>query len=128
MSPARSRPAVDDAVLDGLRQIVGRAALDDVVEVLLRTTPELCERIEHAAATGDLAELRSAAHELKGTTSNLGATRLPEMCDQLEAYSRAGDLASAKALSHWVRSEYQQVHAHLEAARQRSDGSVAASA
>lgn len=116
-SQSRFRPAVDDAVVTELRAVVGEAALGEVIDVLLETTPAVCDRVERAAAMGDLAALRAAAHELKGTTTNLGATRLPEICDQVEAYARAGDLALAKSLAAWIRSEYQQVHDHLDLVR-----------
>jgi HPt (histidine-containing phosphotransfer) domain-containing protein len=54
-----------------------------------------------------------AAHSIKGSSANLGATRLAELTGHLEALGRAGALGGAGALVDDVAAELERVRAAL---------------
>jgi len=109
-------PAIDEAALVALAEIIGVKALDSVVTVMLDSTPALCASMARAHAAGDAAALRTAAHQLKGSAANLGARRLPTVCAELEQVAGAGDLVAAAPLVAEAQREYGRVHAALAAA------------
>jgi HPt (histidine-containing phosphotransfer) domain-containing protein len=69
--------------------------LTEIVELFLEDSPRLLEEVRAAVAAGDAAELKRAAHTLKGAASNFGAAAVVAVCLELEAMSRSGDLAAA---------------------------------
>lgn len=116
MSHHPEGPAIDEAALVALAEIVGVKALDAVVASLLDTSPALCATMSRVHASGDAPALRAAAHQLKGATANLTARHLPAMCAELERAAAAGDLSAAGPLIAGVQQEYARVHAALAAA------------
>jgi CheY-like chemotaxis protein len=77
-----------DAVL--LREIAGS---------FLEDCPEAIKRIGAAVAAGDAAEIRQAAHALKGAVSNFSVGPVYEAAREMERLGREGELAAAgKAL------------------------------
>ena len=59
----------------------------------------LCDRLEQAAARGDLAEVRQVAHRIKGSALNLGAERLAGAAGALEAAAVRGEANPALVAS-----------------------------
>jgi two-component system sensor histidine kinase/response regulator len=58
--------------------------VDQLVDLFLQSTPPLLEEM-HAALDGDDGkELRRAAHKLKGSCQNVGATFMATLCKSLE--------------------------------------------
>jgi PAS domain S-box-containing protein len=89
-----------DARLDQLRgpdPAATAAALDGLLGALAAKIPEHIDRIAHALAFDDAAQLRSEAHQLKGIMANLGAGAATLACGRLEDDARAGDLDAAVA-------------------------------
>lgn len=116
MSFCPEGPAVDEAALVALAEIIGVKALDSVVTVMLDSTPALCASLVRAHAAGDAAGLRAAAHQLKGSAANLGARYLPDLCAELEQVAGKGDLVAAAPLVAAAEQEYGRVHAALAVA------------
>jgi HPt (histidine-containing phosphotransfer) domain-containing protein len=61
--------------------------------------------------------LKTAAHALKGTASNLGARTLAGLCAQLEQESKNPDLGDAHKLYGQIQTEFDQVRFVLEQER-----------
>ena len=58
--------------------------VDQLVDLFLQSTPPLLDEL-HAALDGDDGkELRRAAHKLKGSCQNVGATFMATLCKSLE--------------------------------------------
>ena len=83
--PAATGP-IDATSLDTLLDIVGgdHEALADLTESFLATAPALAEALQSSAKTGDVSEFRRAAHTLKSSAFDFGATALAETCALLE--------------------------------------------
>ena len=64
--------------------------VDQLVDLFLTSTPPLLDELRDAADSGDDAELRRAAHKLKGSCQNIGATFMATLCRAIE--TGEGDL------------------------------------
>ena len=72
----------------------------------LQEAPKRLEALDAAAAAGDAARLRAEAHNLKGSSSYMGAARLVKVCAALETAARAGDVSAAVGQVTCVRAEF----------------------
>jgi len=77
--------------------------------------PELLGEIDAAVRAGDMSQLRSAAHALKGSSRTLGLERVASACEQLEAAARAGEQAAAPSLADEVHGLCEEAVAALQA-------------
>ncbi|MDD5761541.1 MAG: response regulator [bacterium] len=85
---------IDRNVLDGIRALEGdgnRGLLERVINLYLTDAPRLVEGILSAAEKGDMESLLRAAHTLKSSSANVGATGLSELCRKVEGMARAGE-------------------------------------
>ena len=103
-----------------LLEMIGgeRELLAELIDSFLETGPPLLIRLREGVAQGNPAEVRAAAHTLKSSGNDFGATRLAELCQQLEEMGKAGQLAGAAELAAQVEAEYEPVKAALEAERE----------
>jgi len=80
-------PAVD-ALVDDARMRMFRDDYSDIagqlVDLFLTSTPPLLDDLRAAADAGDHDELRRAAHKLKGSCQNIGATFMATLCRTIE--------------------------------------------
>jgi signal transduction histidine kinase/DNA-binding response OmpR family regulator len=92
---------LDPAVLESLRDLAGDAQsnlLRDLHALFVRDTPARLQELGEAHAADDADSVAFAAHALKGSAANVGATRLTAVCQQIEDTARAGDLDGVDAL------------------------------
>ena len=68
-----------------------------------------------AVEGGDASSVEKTAHTLKGSSGNLGATRLAAVCAELERVGASGDLAPAPALIDRLEAEFERARPALEA-------------
>lgn len=83
--------AAIDAVLsldpDGSAGLFGRLR-----ELYVTDSQQLLVALESATAAGDVEAAAKAAHTLKSSSANLGATRVAELAAKMEAEARGGQL------------------------------------
>ena len=108
----RSPPVLNAGVLDELREVLG-SEVDKIIEVYLEDSPRLIAQLERAAVGNDPIALRVAAHTLKSSSANVGATTLSEAARDLEHGARDGTLASPEALVARIVTEFAQVRSAL---------------
>ena len=99
----------DDVVLDPvalqrLKRLGGPPFLRQMVELYLQHGPDRIRAMEEGVSTSDAAKVERAAHSLKSSAGNLGATRLQEAALALELAGAAGTVDIAAAAR--VREEY----------------------
>jgi CheY-like chemotaxis protein len=94
---AAEEPAVD-ALIDAARMRTFRDDYPDIVDQLLdlflQSTPPLLDELRAALDGGRDKDLRRAAHKLKGSCQNIGATFMVTLCRALET----GDGPAAEVL------------------------------
>ena len=106
------RPTID-ALLDSLGGDVD--FLKELVDAYLDSTPGLFAAMRQAAAAGDAAGLRRAAHSLKTGSANMGALALAALCKELEEMGKLGALQDVTARIDAAAAAYEDVAAALRA-------------
>ena len=96
--PDDDRPDLDPATVVGLRDLGGSALLDDLVSLFREDVDRYLELFDQALTDQDPGALRQASHSFKGSSANLGATRLAAVAAQIEELGVTGDLDRARAL------------------------------
>lgn len=92
---------IDESILDSYRALQEDGQPDVVTEfidVFLEDLPTRIDRIRKAAASKTPAEIKSAAHALKGSAASVGAVLVSGLCAQLEAIGRAGSTEGVEDL------------------------------
>ncbi|WP_273844167.1 PAS domain S-box protein [Rubrobacter calidifluminis] len=97
--PDEGEPPLDPTILDNLRELAGEDDPDlvsELVEMYLEDAPRRIEEIRRALHAGDAHALAQAAHTLKGSSGNMGATRVQELAAGLQEAGDSGDLSGAE--------------------------------
>lgn len=108
---------VDQAVFDGLKDMMGADFIGELVDTYLEDAPHLIEQMHQGLASGDADVFRRAAHSLKSNSANFGAMQLAGQARQLEMLGKEGRLEGADALVAELEASYLQVKSVLEALR-----------
>jgi PAS domain S-box-containing protein len=107
-----SAPALDPAVLSELRQFQGEGEPDivqELAEAFQFETPPLLETLRQAVAEEQPEQLKRAAHNLKGSSNNLGARGMAALSAELETLGKNGTIEGAAELVIRLEQEYQRV-------------------
>jgi signal transduction histidine kinase/DNA-binding response OmpR family regulator/HPt (histidine-containing phosphotransfer) domain-containing protein len=114
-----SASPIDTNVLDGIRALEGegnRGLLERIINLYLSDAPRLVEGILCAAEKGETESILRAAHTLKSSSANVGATGLSELCRKVEGMARAGEpIAAGDPLLSKFEGEHQSVREALAA-------------
>jgi PAS domain S-box-containing protein len=109
---AEPGPALDPAVLAELRQFQGEGEPDivqELAEAFQFETPPLLEALRQAIVEGQPEQLKRAAHNLKGSSNNLGARTMAALSAELEAIGKKETVEQATELVTRLEQEYQRV-------------------
>lgn len=85
-------------IIERIRAMEARGApqlLSRLIHTYLDTSERLLSELRHALNAGNAVAARQAAHTLKSTSANLGATQLAALCAQLEQQARNQQLRNA---------------------------------
>ncbi len=113
------RTELDRAALDKLLVLVGgeQALLGELIDSFLEETPTLITALRRGLEEGNPPGIRQAAHTLKSSSRDFGATQLSEWARVLEEMSKSGKLDGAEALVTLVEAGYGRVEEALIAVR-----------
>jgi len=106
---------IDMGAIENLQEIIGSdpALLVEMIDSYLETTPPLLAKLNQGLSDGDAAAFRLAAHTLKSSSADFGATTLSKLSAQLEKIGKAGTLDGAAPLVAQAQTIYQQVEVAL---------------
>ncbi|HWD51845.1 MAG TPA: ATP-binding protein [Acidimicrobiales bacterium] len=96
--PDDGGPDLDPATIAGLRDLGGSELLDDLVSLFRDEVDRYLNQFDQALADHDPGALQRASHSFKGSSANLGATRLAAVAAAIEQLGVTGDLMGAQAL------------------------------
>jgi histidine phosphotransfer protein HptB len=88
--------------------------LRDLIQIYLADSPQRIAEIEEALAQGDSRKLTVAAHSLKGSSANFGATALRAVSEAMELLGKREAVAEAGGHLPALKEEYARVAAELE--------------
>lgn len=84
MSRETAEPTLDPAGFERLRRIGGAALVEAMAAAFLENAPGRVAAVVAAHAAGDREGIARAAHSLKSTAGNLGATAVQRAAERLE--------------------------------------------
>jgi CheY-like chemotaxis protein len=109
---AQTSPAIDPAVIAELRQFQEEGEPDillELAEAFQFETPPLLEALHIAVRDEQPEALKRAAHNLKGSSYNLGARTMAELSSELESLGKQGTVKGANGLITKLEQEYRRV-------------------
>ena len=109
---------LDPAALAGLEALPGASEsrlVRRVIALFLETSCPLGQVIREACERGDLSEAGRAAHKLKSSSRQIGASQLAALCEALERAARSGDTDGAAESVAQLEQELPRVRRALEA-------------
>jgi HPt (histidine-containing phosphotransfer) domain-containing protein len=113
-------PILDTEQIDGLVAAAGVAGTKEILAAFWRSTDTLLRTLQEQLSRGDVIEAAKTAHALKGSSLNVGATRLSHSARAIEDACRTRDAAGALKRLEGARSNYsvtvEAFDAHLGAA------------
>ena len=108
---------LDQAVLNNilsLQKSGGQNILKKLVDLYLESTPKLMSALETGIHQHNPAAVRNAAHTLKSSSANLGASKLSALCKEVESSVVGGeDVGRLNAKFERIETEYQQARSAL---------------
>ena len=109
-----SDPAIDRKTFAELSETMGEDFMKELVAAYIEDTPQQFERLGEALTTGDAETFRRAAHTIKSTSLNFGASGLAGQARQLEELGRAGLLDGAAPQIDTLKAAFTQVQKELQ--------------
>jgi CheY-like chemotaxis protein len=110
-------PVLDRSVLAVLQELKrGQSRLlPHLIRLYLQEAPARLATLREAIAQGDSIRVEDLAHGLKGSSAQLGATRMRRICAALQEAGGRSDLGQAAAQVAELQREFVRVHTALEA-------------
>lgn len=110
-------PAIDQEAIENLRALDtdgDNAFLREIIGIFLQDTPLRIADLHQSLAAGDITHFSRAAHSLKGSASNLGATHLSSAAARLEQQARHDGLGAVGSHLPIIEAEFAVARAELE--------------
>jgi HPt (histidine-containing phosphotransfer) domain-containing protein len=110
-------PVLDPEAIENLRAINpddGGEFLRELIDIFLADTPKHLADLEAAIAVGQAENLTRAAHSIKGSSGNFGATGLATLARDMESLGKAADFSGAGQAMPALRAEFLRLHPALE--------------
>jgi HPt (histidine-containing phosphotransfer) domain-containing protein len=115
---AEERDVLDTQVLAALQELEQRSRaglLARLITLYLQEVPAQLAALHEAAAHGGAGRVEDVAHGLRGSSAQLGATRMTSLCTSLQADAGMHNLSRAVARVADLTREFSRVQAALEA-------------
>jgi HPt (histidine-containing phosphotransfer) domain-containing protein len=114
-----AHPVLEPMAIDRLLRLGGADLVRRLAELYLEQGPERLQALADGVARSDAALVERAAHTLKSTAGNVGASRLQHSAQAVEALAGEGVIDSALAAR--IRAEFEESAAALRRAVQELD-------
>ncbi len=89
--------------------------LREIAGIFLDDTPQRLAELDQSLAAGDVSKFTRAAHSIKGSSSNLGASALRAVAEDLENRAHAEGLGDVRDLVAQLKAEFTRTQAALAA-------------
>ncbi|HVS17560.1 MAG TPA: Hpt domain-containing protein [Planctomycetota bacterium] len=112
MNHPDSRPVLDLEVVDSLRALDdegGPSLFLELIDLFVEDAAAQLQSMQSALAAGDVKTIERAAHTLKSSSANIGASRMSGICFEIERLGRAGSLDGVDSLIASTGAAYAEV-------------------
>lgn len=114
---AMSLPTLDHEAIDNLRALSpddGDVFLKEILTIFVEDTPTRILELHKSRGSGDVSSFVRAAHSIKGSSSNVGASELRALAEHLEQQARTRGLAEVEAHVAELEAAFVRVHEELK--------------
>jgi HPt (histidine-containing phosphotransfer) domain-containing protein len=118
-------PLIDPATIRTLRALNTDGNDDflrEIVALFAADVPARLAEIDRSFAEGNAPAFQRAAHSIKGSAANLGATRVRAVAERLETRSQRQGLAGAEPIIRELKEEAALAQAELQRILEASSG------
>jgi PAS domain S-box-containing protein len=113
----RKREIMQDSIINTVRLLeikdVDENLLPRLIDLFLERSPQLIRDLKQFVQTGDMDNIIQAAHNLKGSSLNLGINPLAEVCEKIELKGRGKDLFEMDTLLDQMENLYKKASSEL---------------
>ncbi|MEO1040968.1 MAG: Hpt domain-containing protein [Pseudomonadota bacterium] len=106
---------IDDEQMSMLVEGAGVEGVRPILDAYWESNESLLSQLKAAIDAADTAALAAAAHGLKGSSANLGATVVAERARAIEVAAKDGDMDAAKAAFSHLDDDIAKVRDAFEA-------------
>ena len=107
---------LDNELLAELKEIM-EDDFGELLETFLTESAKQMNAVSTSLLAGESDQLRRAAHSLKGSCGNIGASQLQAHCAELEASAATGDLSLSTSLVAEAERQLKLVQSEVAALR-----------
>ncbi|MHC4270707.1 MAG: ATP-binding protein, partial [Planctomycetota bacterium] len=83
--------------------------IKELVPLFILDNKEQLKSLASALENGEIKQIRSLAHAIKGASANVGATRISEIALKIEKKTTKNNLSKTKKLFELIKNEYQRL-------------------
>jgi HPt (histidine-containing phosphotransfer) domain-containing protein len=111
-------PALDRSKIRELLDLTGGEVewLKDLMDTYLQDTRTRLDELAGLVAAGSGDRIQRSAHGIKGSSSNIGATRMADLCAGMEHHAKLGDKPATVTQLALLEAEFARIRADLPAA------------
>jgi HPt (histidine-containing phosphotransfer) domain-containing protein len=104
---------LDPTKLRELIELTGgdRTWVRELLNIYVDDTRKRLADLGAVVAAGIPDRIQRDAHGIKGSSGNVGASRMAQLCQQMETYAREGDLAGARRHLVDMQDEFDRIGA-----------------
>lgn len=110
-------PVIDIEAIENLRALSpddGDVFLKEILGIFIEDTPGRIAELHSSRAAGNLPSFTRAAHSIKGSSSNVGATELKAIAEKLELQSKQQGFDNTESLVAELESAFDRARAELQ--------------
>ena len=108
---------IDPAGLARLERMGGRPFVKEMIDLFLEEAPERLAAARHSEQAGDVAAVGEAAHALKSSARNFGATGLANIAEDIEMSVHAGQPGNLSTKLNDLEQAFSAAKSWLESQR-----------
>jgi two-component system sensor histidine kinase/response regulator len=116
-APSEVKDVLDKRALETIRALESESLpnlLEQVVTLYFQEAPSLIDTIKRSFQSGDAHGLSQAAHTLKSSSANVGATSFAAFCEEIETRARAQELSEIGDQIAQIEPQFERVVKALE--------------
>ncbi len=109
-------PILDPQAIDALRELNpddNGEFVREIAGIFLDDTPQRIAELDSSLKSGDVTRFIRAAHSIKGSSANMGATFLKAAAERLEHHAKEHAMEGVDAMINDIKAEWNRAEAAI---------------